>query len=155
MKISHKKVIKNVLFILLWIFIILEIINIVTDIYNFNQVKKIKSIVNTINLDEYNFTSLNTFNDSLDQNIKPIRNCYYVNNNFKPTRNSYYVNKDTSKDSFVFWFKIYSFIYKIIYSSEYSVYPEGNEPKKLDCSSLCYDIIDPIFIQTISNPCLD
>lgn len=125
------------------------------NIYNFKQVKKIKSIVSTINIEEYNFMNLNSFNNSLNQNIKPIRNCYYVNNNLKPTRNRYYVNNNIKNDSFVFWFKIYSFLYKILYSSSYYTYPKNNEPKKLDCSSLCYDIIDPVFIETISNPCQD
>jgi len=135
-KISFKKVLW-----LLWLILVLfESYNMFIDFYNFSQFKKAKPILESLTWNEKTFYNINDFNKIYDAWIKPIKNCYVINNN-------------NWKEQYLFWFQLESFIFKKIYwTSEYS-YPSYDMPYVSVCFWTCYDKWKRSFTKVISNPC--
>lgn len=106
---------KNILMGIFITFIIFEIINTRTDIYNFNQLEKAKIILNKIPKEDYKFFTLKKFNSKYNAEIKPTKNCYYVSN-------------DNWNQPYIFWFKLESIIYRLRYLNIYYAYPKYDIP---------------------------
>ncbi len=134
--------VKILIKILIWLFIINEFYNIYIDIYNFRQLEKAKIILEKIPRDDYSFYWLDKFNNKYNANIVPIKNCYYVRN-----RNWKY--------PYIFWMKLESITYKIIYLRFNYAYPKYDIPYSIWCMMWagCKDISLSWFNRTISNPC--
>lgn len=137
---------KNVLIFVILIFIIFEIINIHTDIYNFWQLEKAKVILDKIPKDDYKFFTLKKLNEKYKADIHPIKNCYYVSN-------------DNWDNQYIFGFKLESLLYRLKYLTIYYSYPSYDRPYSSACVSWpwgkCYDMAKERFTYTISNPCQD
>lgn len=122
------------------------------DRYNFEQLEKVKEIINNDkNFNNIEFYDLYKFNLVYNTTIKPIKNCYYI------TTTNYY-KKYKWKSTYLFWFKLESLIYKIRYFNWYYVYPKYDLPIDNRClwSKWCTDDINMNeLIWTISNPCRD
>jgi len=120
------------------------------DEYNFEQLEKVKVILKNLNRNDKKFSSLSEFNKIYKVDIKPIKNCYYINK---------YNNKD--RVLYDFWYILYSKKYKKLYWNDdnswysYYIYPKYDLPIEKFCwwGSQCEDINKRIFIKTISNPC--
>ena len=116
--------------------------NINIDNYNFTQLEKVKNLLK----DKKNitrFNSLNEFNKIFIQDIKPIKNCYYVSNY-------------NWKEPYIFWFKLESNNFKLKYKEWFIAYPKYDLTGSLVCpTSTCYDQNFDIFTNIISNPCKD
>jgi len=148
MKENIKKIIKQIdikvfkiwFLILLVMFIVRESYWLYIDNYNFKQLEKAKPILETIWEKDERFTSLNEFNERYSADIKPIKNCYYVNNN-------------NWKYQYIFWFKLESLFYSYIYRTSLYSYPWYDQPiiKKLPLKDSLYEY----FYLIISNPCRD
>ncbi len=96
--ITTKKVIKRGLigiFILLWIYLLLDWRNIYIDMYNFEQLEKAKPILESIPGNAKKFYGLKQFNNLYSANIQPIKNCYQVSN-------------DNWEEKYIFWFQLKS-----------------------------------------------
>jgi hypothetical protein len=92
---------------------------------------------------EYLFSDLWDFNQIYNSNIKPVKNCYYINN-------------DNGDEKYLFWFKLESLLYKIKYLNTYIAYPSYDLSKSLYCGwgKDCKDDLDFYsFEKIISNPC--
>ena len=50
------------------------------DFYNFRQLEKVKNLIKNSPKNNEIFYTLKDFNKIYDVNIKPIQNCYYLNN---------------------------------------------------------------------------
>lgn len=156
-----KEVIKNktkkiwiiILIILLPIFIYLLIDwkNLYVDMYNFRQLEKTKTILDSIPKDVKNYPTLREYNENYNLNLIPIKNCYYVN--FKNWKYPY-----------IFWFKLESYIYIYIYKTKFFSYPDYDLQVKLAwplfSTKPLPDDYNPdstrrIFENVISNPCRD
>lgn len=136
---------------ILWIlFLIWQSYAVYIDMYNFKQLGKAKPILENIPKDAETFYNLKQFNEIYHANIKPIKNCYLVNNY-------------NWKGEYIFWFKLESLIYMYIYWGEYFAYPKYNLPKGRLCFWLniwgwggeCYDDNRLHFEKVVSNPCKD
>jgi hypothetical protein len=88
-KLLNKKVYVIISLISILIFIIYEIININIDIYNFKQLEKVKSVLDSLDKNSYNFSNLKEFNKKFSQNIEPIKNCYFLSD-----RNRFFEKND-------------------------------------------------------------
>ncbi|NVP17844.1 hypothetical protein HUU51_03960 [Candidatus Gracilibacteria bacterium] len=132
------KVFKIGFLMLLGLFILRESYGIYIDKYNFEQLEKAKPILETIREEDERFFSLNEFNKIYNQNIKPIKNCYYLNNN-------------NGKYPYIFGFKLESLFYSYIYGTNLYSYPGYDQPiiKKLPLQDSLYEY----FYLIISNPC--
>jgi hypothetical protein len=91
------------------------------------------------------FDTIWRLNSRYKINIKPIKNCYYI-------------NKYNGDEKYLFGFKLESLLYKIKYKNSYIAYPKYdlpvqtirlNKPSKLDHLDRNYFN----FIEHISNPC--
>ena len=131
---------KSLIFIVL-IFILFEIINISTDIYNFKQLEKVKIILNDLKRENKQFLNLREFNEIYNVDIKPIKNCYYLRN----------YNSD-DKEPYTIWFRLESLTYKIKYMKNYLIYPRYNLKEGTICIMWggCNDMNFIFFIETIS-----
>ena len=149
-KIVKNKYFKIVILMLLW-FILRESYAVYVDIYNFRQLEKAKPYLETIipkSKYSYNIKEFNENYSIYGINIKPIKNCYYI---------------DTYNwtEPYIFWFKLYSYIYKRKYNEEYYIYPESkyNLVWKWLCREYGWvcgaDLFFWYFKETISNPCKD
>ena len=137
-KISFKKVIW-----FFWLILVLfESYNMFIDFYNFSQLKKAKPILENIDYSKDSFKDINEFNKKYNAWIKPIKNCYDV------------VSYNWEND-YLFWFKLESVIYKLIYWDKFYSYPSYTIPEDLFCWwwETCDDINKKIHLRTISNPC--
>ncbi len=118
------------------------------DEYNFEQLEKVKNILRNLKRTDTKFSSLKEFNNIYNSNIKPIKNCYYINK---------YNNKD--RVLYNFWFKLESDKYIKKYWDENYIYPKYDLPISKVCFWLgewgCYDLVYDKFNKTISNPCQD
>lgn len=135
--------------IVLWVlFLIWQSYAVYIDMYNFKQLEKAKPILESIPKDAETFYNLKQFNEIYNANIKPIKNCYSVNNY-------------NWKYRYKFWFKLESLIYIYIYWDKYYVYPKYDTPKSRLCFWLvvwwwgggCYDDNRLHFETVVSNPC--
>lgn len=93
--------------------------NIKIDEYNFEQLEKVKRILDWLNNNSYTFDNLKEFNEKFNQNIEPIKNCYILSN-----ESNFYLDS-TIKWDYIFWFKFYSDTYIKKYNEEFYVYPES------------------------------
>jgi len=138
-KISFKKI--------LWFFwlilVLFESYNMFIDFYNFSQLEKAKPILESIDYSKNSFKNINEFNEKYNAWIKPIKNCYDV------------VSYNWEND-YLFWFKLESVIYKLIYWDMFYSYPSYDLPVEKLCtwSPKCTeDINRVVFERIISNPC--
>jgi len=117
------------------------------DEHNFSQLEKIKWVLNhKIDLD-YSFYWYQDFNKQFNQEITPIKNCYFL-----VDRNSYF------KDrlwwwGYIFWFQLESNKYIEKYESNIFAYPEYNLPEEIFCAWWCSDVNRDDFELTIMKPC--
>jgi hypothetical protein len=65
---------------ILWYSLIFEKESIKIDEYNFNQLESVDKIIMNDQKYDYVFKNLWDFNKIYNSNIKPIKNCYYINN---------------------------------------------------------------------------
>lgn len=159
MKNKTKKICKILIKLLVWFlwllilsFILVSIYSftyekdkIAVDKYNFEQLEKAKTIIENDKYYNIIFRNIRQFNSIYNSDIKPIKNCYYL-------------SKYNWDEKFIFWFKLESMIYKIIYFRENYVYPKYDLPIYNICTwgNRCdYDSTKARFIKTISNPCQD
>lgn len=128
------------------------------DEYNFEQLEKIKSILDWLDKSSYSFDNLKEFNEKFNQNIEPIKNCYFLSD-----RNRYFETKSRIVEKwkwwYMFWFKLESDKYIKKYGEANYVYPKYDLPVFKLCFWLwewwCYDDNKQTFIKTITNPCKD
>lgn len=109
-KMSKKRIMYRWLKIFVLILIAFEVYNIVSDIYNFKQFWKAKEILDTMPEDSRKFYHLDEFNSQYNADIQPIRNCYYVSN-------------DNGEEKYIFAFKNYSLIFRVIHWDIYIYIP--------------------------------
>lgn len=116
--------------------------NLKIDEYNFEQLEKAKNILRNLKRTDTKFSSLKEFNNIYNSNIKPIKNCYYINK---------YNNKD--RVLYNFWFKLESDKYIKKYWDENYIYPKYDLPISKVCFWLgewgCYDLVYDKFNKTI------
>lgn len=150
-KILKKSLVWIILFIIFlysWVFIysyIFEQDKIAIDNYNFEQLEKVKLVLDKISTDSKKFYTLKEFNKEYNEEINPIKNCYYVSNS-------------NWNEKYIFWFQLESLIYKFIKFWGNYAYPKYNLPADYVCTwwnNCNYDFIFSRFIKTISNPCQD
>ncbi len=118
------------------------------DEYNFEQLEKVKSVLDWLDKNSYSFNNLKEFNKKFNQNITPIKNCYFLSD-----RNIYFEDKKWG-GGYVFGFKLYSSKYRKIYWNLYIAYPKYNLPVEYAClwSKYCRDDLNfSWFAQIISN----
>ena len=122
------------------------------DEYNFEQLEKVKAFLE--NTSDYKFRNLYDFNRKFDQNIQPIKNCYYlISTNFFENKNYYW-----NGVWYIFWFKLESEKYINKYWTRYYIYPKNDFPTRKVCygsAESCSDWIFDKFDKIISNPCRD
>lgn len=127
------------------------------DEYNFEQLEKVKAILDPLDKDSYNFNNLKEFNEKFNQNIKPIKNCYYLID-----KNSFF-RKNKGPWGYIFWFELESNMYIKKYGTKYYAYPNYDLPNDSMCIWWwwqgdwwwCFDRYRSVFESTISNPCQD
>jgi len=152
-KIVKNKYFKIVIVVLLWLFILRELYALYVDMYNFRQLEKAKIILEKIPEKDRKFYTLYDFNKRYWENINPIKNCYEMSN-------------DNWKYPYIFWFKLESIIWILIYRKLYYTYPWYDLPINKMCAWIslwkpsknqwCIEnFLYRDFIETISNPCQD
>lgn len=85
------------------------------DKYNFEQLEKVKPILESIPVNDKKFYSLKEFNQKYNSDIKTIKNCYYIST----------YNWDFP---YIFWFQLESSIYIYIYRTKLFAYPKYDLP---------------------------
>ena len=131
--------------------------NIKIDEYNFEQLEKVKNILDWLDKNSYSFENLKEFNEKFNENIEPIKNCYFLSD-----RNSYFENLKWWW-GYIFGFKLYSDKYQkelweqYLNHLSYYTYPKYDLPSSYICDwwNCDWDIIFGSLIKTISNPCED
>ncbi|EKE28174.1 MAG: hypothetical protein ACD_3C00086G0018 [uncultured bacterium (gcode 4)] len=147
-----KKIVAYSVILILWLCIIgigysllFEQDEIAIDRYNFEQLEKVKPILEKISKTADRFYSLDEFNKKFGKDIIPKKNCYYVTTDF----NWNY--------PFIFWFQLESLLYKFLYFWKYYAYPKYDMPYKNFCIWWpwwwCIDWSRQIFETTISHQC--
>ena len=116
--------------------------NIKIDEYNFQQLEKIKPILDDLVLSWKKIPNswIEKFNNKFSQKIQPKKNCYYI-----WTYNW--------SEKYIFWFKLESKKYITKYWTAYFAYPKYALPIDYICTWECYDYVFDDFMYTISNPC--
>ncbi len=148
---KKNKVIYIIAWLVLSVYILLEIINISTDIYNLNQIEKMIDILRSVPKDRYHFRTLQEFNNNLNLNIKPKWNCYFV---IDTVNYKWYTNKESL--GYIIWFGFKSELMKLYYWEWYYVYPKYDLPKTTMCTNnYCYDSTFLWFQRTILTACSD
>ena len=143
LKKCKKKYIFTGIWICLGLLLIFEVKNIGIDMYNFKQLKHVKTILSETPVEEYNFKNLQEFNEQFWNNIEPIKNCYYISD-------------ENEEENYLFGFKLYSLSYKAINLKSHYAFPKYNLPERRICLwASCYDKNLEGLIVTISNPCRD
>lgn len=114
------------------------------DEYNFEQLNKVKPILETISKKSRKFNTLKEFNDIYKTGIKPKKNCYYIRN----------YNGDYS---YIFWFQIESIMYRLLYFWRNYAYPKYDLQYSRICvwGLWCYDDNMDWYEYIISHPCED
>lgn len=117
------------------------------DEYNFAQLDKVKQVLDNDTNTGYIIKNYLDFNKKFNQDIKPIKNCYF----FKTENGEY---------PYIFWFKLESDKYINKYGTWYYVYPKYDMPYNNLCfwykyNNPCQDRNYLEFETTISNPCRD
>ena len=112
-----------------------------TDTYNFTQLEKVKEVFSQHAWKKYSFNSLEEFNLKFWAEIQPQKNCYFLT--------SYH-----TKHSFIFWMKLESLFYKVIYLTSDYAYPNYDMPYGNICNWItCKDGLKSWFLETISTIC--
>lgn len=140
-----------ILFIASWIYFYNEEKdNIKIDEYNFEQLDKVIEVLDKSPWDSYTIDDLTDFNKDFNQDIQPIKNCYYIRSRiYEWTKWTWW---------YIFWFKLESKQYIEKYWTEYYAYPKYDLPVNYYCgwSKWCKDDWNfDSFEYTISNPCQD
>jgi len=117
------------------------------DEYNFEQLEKVKLILDPLDKKSYIINSLDDFNEQFNMNIKPIKNCYYLID-----KNWFFKDKKWEW-WYIFWFELESKTYIKKYWTQYFAYPKYDLPMMNMCDGECYDNIRQHFEYIISNPC--
>ncbi len=126
------------------------------DKYNFEQLEKVKNILKWLDKSRY-ISSLKEFNKKFNQDIQPIKNCYYV-------VSTNYFDEYEWNSKYIFWFELHSDKYKNKYWKEdeywifYYAYPKYDLPYSKICfwsKDSCTDFTYSRFAKKISNPCND
>jgi len=122
------------------------------DEYNFEQLEKVKEILDPLDKDSYSFDNIWDFNKLYNSNIEPIKNCYYIKD-----RNWW--------EKYIFWFKLESDKYIKKYWVEDFAYPKYDLPVEEVCLwdvgiswehiNECPDANLTTYQSIISNPCKD
>lgn len=164
--INNKYIFKVTIWFLVFI-ILLEIISIIfksninelrneyIDNYNFWQLEKVKDVLDKLDKNSYKIDDIKDFNKQFNQDIKPIKNCYFLSD-----RNWYFKNNNWG-GGYIFWFMLYSNKYIKNYWTLYYSYPKYNLPENKICTWFgnmwwkCQDRVRERFESTISNPCRD
>lgn len=139
-----KKKLKKILIIFVWLYFVLDSYHIYVDFYNFRQLWKVKEVLKDLKRSDEQFFYLKDFNEIYNVNIEPIKNCYYLR--------SY---KWEDRVPYIFWFKLESLAYRILYRRIYYAYPKYDLPISIACAWECIDTNKNWFIKTVSNPCED
>lgn len=136
-----------------WVFtysIVFEQDKLTIDRYNFEQLEKVKNVLDKQDKNSYTFKELTEFNQKFNQNIKPTKNCYFMSD-----RNRFFEDNKWG-GGYVFWFQFESLISKFVYFWSYYAYPKYDLPYwKLCLVNSCTDSNRNKFTYTISNPCWD
>lgn len=135
-----------------WVFVysvIYERDKIAIDNYNFKQLEIVKKVLNDEDKKSYEFDNIKEFNEKFNQNITPIKNCYFLSNN------KYYFENNNWDWQYMFWFKLESLMYKILYFWQYYAYPKYNLVYYHFCDWTCHDWNKTYFRHKITNPCRD
>ncbi len=117
------------------------------DEYNFNQLEKVKTILDKLDKNSYKFDNIKEFSKKFNQEIKPIKNCYFLSD-----RNRYFDDNNWGW-GYIFWFELESNKYTKIYWDNYYAYPKYDLPKGNICiwGNKCdFDIVIRDFYKTIS-----
>jgi hypothetical protein len=156
---SNKKVIILIILLVPFsLFVWLEINNISIDRYNFKEFEKAKIVLN--NNPEEIKTPFTT--KEIDLFYSKVSNMYYTienfnkvyNTNIKPIKNCYAISRYNWEESYLFWFKLESFLYKLRYWNWYFVYPKYDKPYPTWLQITWQpDTERKIFYFIISNPC--
>lgn len=121
--------------------------NIKIDEYNFAQLEKVKMILDSLDNENYDFFGIDEFNKNFNQNIEPIKNCYYIWNS------SWFFENNKSWE-YMFGFMLESKKYIMKYWDKNYAYPKYNLPEYIACDSVsCDDWNLKGFKNIISNPC--
>ncbi|MDD2871763.1 MAG: hypothetical protein PHS49_07285 [Candidatus Gracilibacteria bacterium] len=114
------------------------------DKYNFEQLEKVKTIINNDKVYNKTFRTIKEFNSIYNSDIKPINNCYFIFN----------YNGD---EKFIFGFKLESILYKLYNLNWNYAYPKYDLPISTACvmGGGCIDGNYKSYTLTISNPCRD
>ncbi len=159
MKINSKYII-NILKLIMFILIIyvsviiysliFEQDKLAIDNYNFEQLEKVKMTLKDVQREQYNFVDLKEFNNKYWLQIKPIKNCFYI------VSTNYFDNYNQKQWIwYIFWFKLESLMYKIIYFWASYAYPKYDLPYMNFCDwrPRCFDWNLMHFKSTISHIC--
>ncbi|MCT4616667.1 MAG: hypothetical protein N4A38_00480 [Candidatus Gracilibacteria bacterium] len=122
------------------------------DEYNFEQLEKVKSVLNSLDKNSYSFDNIGDFNKQFNINIEPIKNCYYLSNK-------------NGGEKYIFGFKLESNKYIDKYGTKSYIYPKYDIVKEEICLGMpdldgskgkgCWDGNRDLFERIISNPCED
>lgn len=126
------------------------------DEYNFEQLDKVKNILDWLDKNSYGFENLKEFNEKFNENIESIKNCYFLSD-----KNRYFETKSRNIEKwkwwYIFWFKLESDKYIKKYWDKNYAYPKYDLPVFKLCFWVwdwwCYDDNKQTFIKTISKPC--
>jgi len=117
------------------------------DEYNFQQLEKVKEVLDPLDKNLYSFDNIWDFNKLYNLNIEPIKNCYYLTD-----RNWFFKNNKWGW-WYIFWFELESKKYIEKYWDKYYAYPEYDLPEDKICTWKCYDNNYKNFTRIISNTC--
>ena len=112
-----------------------------TDNYNFTQLKKVKEVFSQHTWKKISFDTLEEFNLKFWANIQTQKNCYYLSNY-------------GTKHNYIFWMRLESLFYKVIYFTANYAYPSYDLPYWNFCNWItCSDTNKSWFLETISTIC--
>ena len=112
-----------------------------TDTYNFTQLEKVKEVFSQHAWKKYSFDTLEEFNLKFWGEIQPQKNCYYLSNY-------------GTKHDYIFWMKLESLFYKVVYITSDYAYPSYDLWFRNICNWItCRDANKSSFLETISTIC--
>ena len=145
-----KKIIKALIGVIIVLLLVWEWQNMYIDIYNFQQLKIVKSILDPLDKESYSFSTIYDFNKKYDNALNPIKYCYYISE-----RNGYFNNWEWG-GGYIFGVKLHSLTYRIFYWTSDYAYPKYDLPPMYICDGTPWCTADGnknIFRYTISNKC--
>lgn len=136
------RIIIFLIILIIWMYCVIDKVYI--DVYNFNQLRKVKKVFEKEDI--LYVRNLVDFNEKYNMDVKPLNNCYYISN----------LNWD---EPYIFWFKLESSLFLKIFGNEYYAYPKYDLPVHKVFLWLGWWWIDDMnrdkFEGIISNPCED